>query len=107
MASLDQVVTQDEVLGEGAFQHFLEYLEVINALAAERALVEDVLIQLKGGSGVDIETAQTGKQLGVTRLVGDLDIDIHAGLHDAVTCIDALAVGSQLGTVQGMRHGTY
>ena len=104
VAALQQVVAEDEVLGEGPFEHLLEHAQVVDALAAEGALVEYVLIELEAGGGVDVQSAESGHQLGVAALVGDLDVDVDAGLHDAVAAVHALAVFRQLCHVERMRH---
>ena len=57
VAALDKVVAQYEVFRESALQHLLENLQVINSLAAEGSLVEDVLIQFKAGCGIDVQPA--------------------------------------------------
>ena len=105
VAALDEVVTQDKVLGEGPFQHFLEHTEVVDALAAERALVEDVLVELEAGGGVDIQAAEAGEELREAALVGHLHIHVDAGLHDAVAGVDATSVIAEFGTVQRVGHG--
>ena len=44
MATLEEVVTEDEVLGEGALENLLENAEIVNTLSTEGAFVENVLI---------------------------------------------------------------
>ena len=104
VAALQQVVAEDEVLREGPFEHLLEHAQVVDALAAEGALVEYVLIELEAGGGVDVQSAQSGHQLRVAALVGDLDVDVDAGLHDAVAAVHAFAVFRQLRHVERVRH---
>ena len=93
MAAFEKVVAEDEVVGEGAFEDLLEYFQVVDTLAAERSLVEDILIELETGSGIDVKTAKTGEELSVTTLVSNLDINVDAGLHDAVATVYTAAVG--------------
>ena len=104
VASLDQVVAQNQVLGECAFQHLLEYLQVVDTLSAERTLVENVLIQLERCRRVDIQTAESGEQLCVAALVRHLNVHIHSRLHDAVSGVHAAAVVAQAGAVQRVGH---
>ena len=105
VAALDKVVAEDEVLGESAFQHLLEHMQVVDALAAERAFVEDILIKLETGGGIYVETAQSGEELCVAAFVGNLHIHVHTRLHNAVAGIHATAVVAELGAVERMRHG--
>ena len=107
VAALQQVVAQDEVLGEGALEHLLEHAEVVDALAAEGAFVEDVLVELEAGGGVDIQATQAGEELRVAALIGHFDVDIDARLHDAVAAIDTTAVGTQTGAIERMSHSAY
>ena len=104
MAAFQQVVAEDEVLRECAFQHLLEHAQVIDALAAERALVEDILIQLERSRSVHIQPAEAGHELRIAALVGDLHVDVDPRLHDAVAAVHALAVSAQPGLVQRVRH---
>ena len=106
MATLNEVVAEDKVLGERAFQHLLEHPQVVDALATERAFVEDILVEFERGGGIDIQTAQTCEQLRIAALVGHLHVDIDARLHDAVAAVHPPPVGTQLRTVQRVRHGT-
>ena len=92
MATLYQVVAQDEVLGECPLQHLLEHAQVVDALAAERALVEDVLVEFERGGSVNVQASQSGEELCVAALVGHFHVDVHSRLHDAVARIDAPAV---------------
>ncbi len=107
VAALDKVVAEDEVLGESAFQHLLEHMQVVDALAAERAFVEDILIKLEAGGGIYVESAQSGEELCVAAFVGNLHIHVNTRLHDAVAGIHTTAVVAELGTVERMRHGAY
>ena len=107
VTSLDQVMAQNEVLGERALQHLLEYTQVVYALAAERALVEDVLIQLERRCRIYVQPAQSGEKLRIATLVRHLDVHVHARLHNAVAAVHPAAVSAQLRTVQRMRHRTH
>ena len=107
VAPLEQVVAQDEVLREGPLEHLLEHAQVVDALAAERALVEDVLIKLEAGGGVHVKATQAGKELRIAALVGYLHVDVHPRLHDAVAAVHPAPVGAQPRAVQRVRHGAY
>ena len=104
VAAFYKVVAQNQVFGEGAFQHFLEHAQVVDAFATETSFVEDVLVQLETGRCVHVQTAKAGKELGVAALVGHLDVHIDARLHNAIAAVHSLAVGAQLGAVQRMGH---
>ena len=61
VAAFDKVVAEDEVFGESAFQHLLEHFKVVNTFATERSFVENILIKLETGGGIDIQSAQSGE----------------------------------------------
>ena len=104
MASFEQVVAEDEVLGESAFEDLLEHTKVVDTLAAERAFVEDVLVKLEAGGGVYVQSAKSRHELGVAALVGHLDVDIHARLHDAVAAVYTATIGRKHSLVQWVGH---
>ncbi len=105
VAALDKVVAEDEVLWESAFQHLLEHMQVVDALATERAFVEYILIKLETGGGINVEAAQSGEELCVAAFVGNLNIHVNTRLHNAVAGIYTTAVVAELGAVEGVRHG--
>ena len=105
VAALQQVVAENEVLREGPFQHVLEHPQVVDALAAESTLVEDVLIEFETGGGVDIQPPEARHELRVAAFVGHFHVHVHPRLHDAIALVHALAVAAQLRHVQRVRHG--
>ena len=105
VAAFKQVVAEDKVLGESAFQHLLEHSQVVDALATEGTFVEDVLVELETGCGVYVQSAKAGHKLGVAALVGYLHIDVHARLHDAVAAVHTASVGREHRLVQRVGHG--
>ena len=55
MAALDQVVTDDTVLGKTSAQRLLEGLSVVDALADERTLAEHVLVDVRHRTCVRVD----------------------------------------------------
>ncbi len=54
--ALDQVVAQQRVFGEAAFQHRAHDVHFVNALAGETAFGKKVLIDVRNSARVNIET---------------------------------------------------
>ncbi len=102
--AFEQVVAQDAVLGQPAAEHRVHRLHVQEALAGERALAEDVLIDLGARRAVRIDSRLAGEQPVVERhLVGLGKRRRDVRLQDRVAALDALAVGRQ--TRQVVRMG--
>ena len=55
VASLQKIVAQDAVCGKAPSERTLEGVDVVNALADERALVEDVLIHVRDRARVLVD----------------------------------------------------
>ena len=80
-----QVVAEQAVLGDATVQRTLVGIHGIDALAREGALAEQVLIEIRHRSGVDIHAAGGGKQALVARaLAADGQRGRHAGLENGV-----------------------
>ena len=55
MATFDQVVAEDGVVGEAIGQRALEGIDVVDALADEGAFREGILVQVGNGTGLGID----------------------------------------------------
>ena len=103
-AAFQQVVRQDGVFRQPAFQRALEGIDVIDALAGEAALAREVLVKVRDSEDVRVkspvgrEDALEDRGLGPRR-----QRRRDARLHDAVAA-DHNAVLAVDGAVHGMLH---
>ena len=67
VASFQQIVTEDTVLGKAAVERPLERVHVVNALADERAFTKEVLIHIGDGAGIRIDARLTPEQSRIPR----------------------------------------
>jgi hypothetical protein len=102
--SLEQVVAQDPVLGKTSVQRLLEGVDVVNSLADERALVEQVLVDVGNRACVGVDPRLTTVQSRVPGSSRPGQARADARLQDSVAADDELAVGIELRPVQRMRH---
>jgi hypothetical protein len=56
IAALQKIVTENPILGESAVERLLECVDVIDALADERALADPILVDVGNGARVRIDT---------------------------------------------------
>src|SRR5665213_398429 len=59
--TLEQVMTEQAVVADAVCQRGLERCDVVDSLAAVRALAEHVLIDVRDGEGVRIDAAGPGE----------------------------------------------
>ncbi len=109
VAALEQVVTQDPVLGKAAGEGVLERVDVVDSLADERSLAEDVLVDVGDGARIGVDARVARMQPRVPRATRAGQADAHARLQDSVSFGDrpaaaALAVAAKAGPVQRVRH---
>ena len=62
----DEVVGEQRVLGESAFEHAGEDVDLEDALAGERTLAEDVLVCVGNRARIRIDAGLPGVHLGET-----------------------------------------
>ena len=103
--ALDEVVAQQRVLGEAAGGRALEHGDLVDALARERPLAEQVLIDVGHGRRVRIDARVAGEDCRVARAVRAGERDAHARLQDSVSLHDPSGVLVEHGAVERMRHG--
>ena len=102
--TFEQVVAQHGVLGHATFQARLERVDVVDALARERSLVEKILVNVGNGEHVGIEAARRREDPLVERVIDMRQRRRHARLHDPVPGDDQAALGIELRPVERMRH---
>jgi hypothetical protein len=68
--ALEQIMAEDPVLGELAADRPLEGVDVVDALADEGALVEDVLVDVGDRAGVGVDAWLAGEEAGEAGAAG-------------------------------------
>ncbi len=102
-----EIVAEDPVLGETSFERSLEGINLVNALADERAFAKQVLVNIGNCTRIGIDTGLASPHCRIPR-------PVHAGqaygdpwLKDAVTLTDTLLVFVVPRTIQQVRHGAH
>ena len=98
----EQVVRQHGVLGHAALEHAHEGVDVVEALAREDALVEQVLVDVGHGRRVRIDAGVPGIQAREARARGAGHRHAHARLQDAVALDHAALPGVDARPVERM-----
>ena len=102
--AFEQVVAQHLALRQTPAEHRVHGLDVEQALAGERALAEQVLVDLGAGDAVRVDAALAGEQPVVKgHLLGRAQGSGDVRLQDAVAVLDAPAVGREARPVVRMR----
>ena len=105
VAAFEQVVAEDPVLGEPPVHRLFEGLDLVDALADERPLAEQVLVDVRRGARVGVDAQLARAQPRVARAVGAREAGCHPRLQDAVTLDNASTVGVVARAIEGVRHG--
>ncbi len=100
--ALEEVVTEQRVLGHSPGERGIERVHVVNAFADVAALVKHVLIEVRHGRRVRIHTDVPGEHPREHRPVGAHDTDADARLQHAVAFGHALKPRIESGPVQRM-----
>jgi hypothetical protein len=105
----EQVVAEHAVVGQAAGEHVLEGVDVVDALADERAFAEAVLVDVADGAGVGVDARVAAAQAAVARGAGDGQAAGDARLQDAVPADDPRRRGGAADArpVQRVGHGRY
>ena len=90
--------------GKRPGEHFLERLDLVNALAGENSFAEKILINVGDRAGIDVEAGVAGKQRGQTRAAGGFDAGVHARLENAIAFDDGIRGGIDHRAIQRMRE---
>ena len=88
VAAFEKVVTQDPVQRQAARQRALEGIDVVDALADERAFTEHILIDIGNGSRIRIDARLTAEKPRVSRPVGAGQAHRDTRLKNAVAAGD-------------------
>ncbi len=107
VARLQQIVAQHGVVGEAAVEQPAEGPDVVDALADEGGLREQVLVQVRDHSGVGIEAHLAGQQPGIAALHGAAQRDADTRLEDRVATGQALAGRIERRAVQRVGGGAH
>ena len=99
---LEEVVREDLVLGQHAFEHRPEGVHVEEPFAGEDPLAEEVLVDVADGGRVRVDAGEPGEDAGEARPVPGLGPDPDAGLEDAVAVLDAGALRVVARAVEGV-----
>ncbi len=106
IAAFEQVVAQDAVLGQAIAQHVLEGVDLVDALADERAFVEHVLVDVGDGAGVRVDARLAAEQPPVVRSVRGGQARADPRLQDAVAARHHRRLGraAEARRVERVRH---
>ena len=104
VGALQQVVAEDEVFGEAPVEGLSEGVDVVDALADERALAEEILIDVRDLLRIRIESRLAAGEAGVEAAVGGAQAHAHPGLEDRVAFDDASLAGIEPRTVERVRE---
>ncbi len=85
VASFKQIMAEDSVLREFTVNRLAEYVHIINSLADERALREDILINIGDGVGIGIDAGLAREKSCESRSAGAGNADADPRLEDAVS----------------------
>ncbi len=104
VAAFEQIVTEDAIIGKPMVQRLLEGIDLVDALADERAFTEQILIDVGDAAGIRVEAGLAAMQLCVTRSVRAGQACCHTRLQDAVTFNHPSLRNVVARAIQRMRH---
>ena len=102
MQALEEVVRQQRVFGHAVFKRRDERIHVVEPLAREDALAEQVLVRVRHRGGIRIHACMAGVDAGEERSRRTCYRHAHPGLQDAVALGDPPEAGIEVRTIQGM-----
>ncbi len=106
MGALQQVVAQDQILRETPRKGLAEGVHIVNALADERTLPEEVLVHVGDLARIGVQPDLSAGQPRIPAAVRGLQPDRHARLQDRVSLHDSPERGVEARTAERMRHRT-
>ncbi len=103
--AFEEVVAEHPVLREPAGGRRAEGIDVIDALADVRALVEGILVDVGDGAGIGIDPGLPAVKAGKARATEALQRGRHPRLQDPVSLRHPPLRRVEVGTVERMAHG--
>jgi len=105
VGAFDQVVAQDRLLGQPARQDLVKDADIVDGLADEDPVAEQVLIKIRDGVRIRVRPPRMGKNGGEARGDRGRKARNHARLNDSVTLDDHAPDRVDDRLVERMRHG--
>src|SRR5208282_5820594 len=106
VAPFEKIVAEYPVLGETPLQRPLERIDIIDPLANERTLSEQILVNVGDNASIRIDAWLTSEQACISRMIRSGQARADLGLKDAVPIADPLLVVVVARTIQRMRHSS-
>ena len=103
--TLDEIVAEQRVHGKPSLDRTLEHRNLVDALAGERPLAEEILIDIGYRGRIRIKSGMPGKDGGVPRSIRTGERHAYARLENAVAPHHATHGFVEHGAIQRMRHG--
>ena len=103
-SAFDKVVTENAVVRKTGAGGTLEGVHVVDALADEGPLAEQVLVHVGHASGIGVDARFATEQFGIGRQFGAGQSHTHQGLKNAVARDHALPGGIVHRMVEGVGH---
>ena len=103
--ALEQIVAEHAVLGQPPGGGLAEHIHVVDALAHERALVEDVLVEVGDRPRVGIDAGLAGVEAGEARAARARHGDGDERLQDPVALTDTTELDVETRAVERVGHG--
>ena len=100
---LEEVVREERVVGDAPVERRREGVDVVEPLAGEAALAEEVLVGVRDGGGVRVDAGVPGEDAREARARGARGRDADARLQDPVALGDAAAARVEAGPVERVR----
>ena len=97
-------MAEDSILGKAGIERPLEGVDVVDALADERALAEQVLVDVRDGARVRVDPGLAPEELRVARTLCSGQARAHARLQDAVAAGDTTLGFVVARTIERVRH---
>ena len=102
VASFDQVVAQNAVFGKSVGQRALEGIHIVDSFANERALLEEILVDIRDCACVRVEARFAAPKVGIARSDPHQALG-HARLENAVAGQDPLRAFVKDRAIEGVR----
>src|SRR5208282_4638552 len=103
--ALQQVVTENAVVGDAAFESGLERIHIVNSLAAVGTFLEEILINVGNGSCIWVDAGWAREHALINRAIprGGKRWR-HPGLQHAISLNHTAAHGIELWSIERVRH---